>query len=98
MIGGEAVGRPRPRRLGVFGGTFDPPHIAHLVVAIDVRDALDLDEVLVVVAGEPWQKVDRREVSPACGPATSRSTAPVRPTPSTPWPSWLGSIPGPSCT
>jgi nicotinate-nucleotide adenylyltransferase len=65
MIGGEAVGRPRPRRLGVFGGTFDPPHIAHLVVAIDVRDALELDEVLVVVAGEPWQKVDRREVSPA---------------------------------
>jgi nicotinate-nucleotide adenylyltransferase len=65
MIDGDAAGRPRPRRLGVFGGTFDPPHIAHLVVAIDVRDALDLDEVLVVVAGEPWQKVDRREVSPA---------------------------------
>lgn len=54
----------RTRRLGVFGGTFDPPHIAHLVVAIDVRDALELDEVLVVVAGEPWQKVDHRRVSP----------------------------------
>jgi nicotinate-nucleotide adenylyltransferase len=35
------------------------------VVAIDVRDDLGLDEVLVVVAGEPWQKVDRRHVSPA---------------------------------
>ncbi len=41
----------------MFGGTFDPPHIAHLVMAIDVREALDLDVVLMMVAGEPWQKL-----------------------------------------
>jgi nicotinate-nucleotide adenylyltransferase len=51
--------------VGVFGGTFDPPHIGHLVTAIDVRDALDLDEVLMVVANIPWQKAGSRPISPA---------------------------------
>jgi nicotinate-nucleotide adenylyltransferase len=53
------------RRLGVFGGTFDPPHVGHLAVAVNARHALDLDEVLLVVAGEPWQKVGERSISPA---------------------------------
>jgi nicotinate-nucleotide adenylyltransferase len=53
------------RRIGVFGGTFDPPHIGHLVAAIDAQRALDLDVVLLVVANVPWQKVGSREVSPA---------------------------------
>ena len=53
------------RRVGIFGGTFDPPHNGHLVVAANVRDALELDVVLLVVANEPWQKVDARPVSPA---------------------------------
>jgi nicotinate-nucleotide adenylyltransferase len=53
------------RRIGIFGGTFDPPHIGHLVAALDARRALDLDVVLLVVAGEPWQKVGERQVSPA---------------------------------
>jgi nicotinate-nucleotide adenylyltransferase len=52
-------------RLGVFGGTFDPPHIGHLVAATEVRHALDLDRVLLVVANEPWQKTGTREISPA---------------------------------
>jgi len=43
-------------RLGVLGGTFDPVHHAHVVVASDVRDALALDELLLVPAGDPWQK------------------------------------------
>src|SRR5262245_57278770 len=43
-------------RLGVLGGTFDPVHVAHLVVAADTRAALALDRVLLVVAGDPWQK------------------------------------------
>ena len=34
---------PPTRRIGVFGGTFDPPHIGHLITAIDVRAALDPD-------------------------------------------------------
>lgn len=49
----------------MFGGTFDPPHIGHLVAAIDARQALDLDVVLLVVANAPWQKVGSRAVSTA---------------------------------
>jgi nicotinate-nucleotide adenylyltransferase len=56
---------PSRRRIGVLGGTFDPPHIGHLVTAIDVRHLLSLDVVLLVVANEPWQKVGVRDVSPA---------------------------------
>ncbi len=40
-------------RLGVFGGTFDPIHLAHLRVAEDVAEALALDRVLFVPAGRP---------------------------------------------
>ena len=52
-------------RIGVFGGTFDPVHTGHLVAATWAREELDLDRVLFVVAGEPWQKVGRRVVTPA---------------------------------
>jgi nicotinate-nucleotide adenylyltransferase len=52
-------------RLGVFGGTFDPPHVGHLVVAVNVRHALGLDRVLLVVANDPWQKTSGRDVSAA---------------------------------
>ncbi len=52
-------------RLGIFGGTFDPPHIGHLVAAVNVRHELDLDRVLLVVNNVPWQKVGSREISPA---------------------------------
>lgn len=51
--------------MGLFGGTFDPPHLAHLVVAAEVRHALGLDEVVLVVANDPWQKSGARRVSPA---------------------------------
>jgi nicotinate-nucleotide adenylyltransferase len=47
-------------RLGVFGGTFDPIHVGHLVAAVNARHALDLDRVLFVVANQPWQKSGRR--------------------------------------
>ncbi len=53
------------RRVGVFGGTFDPPHIGHLVTALNVRHALALDEVLLVVANRPWQKEGTRVLSAA---------------------------------
>lgn len=52
-------------RLGVFGGTFDPVHVGHLVAAINARHACRLDEVLLVVAGEPWQKSGSRAITPA---------------------------------
>lgn len=53
------------KRIGLFGGTFDPLHIGHLVAATWAREACDLDEVLVMVANEPWQKTGEREISPA---------------------------------
>ncbi|MCU0311164.1 MAG: nicotinate-nucleotide adenylyltransferase [Acidimicrobiales bacterium] len=52
-------------RVGILGGTFDPPHIGHLATAVEVRDVLHLDEVRLVVANEPWQKVGSRPVTPA---------------------------------
>lgn len=51
-------------KLGVMGGTFDPIHNGHLVAASEVADLFDLDEVIFVPTGEPWQKEGRR-VSPA---------------------------------
>jgi nicotinate-nucleotide adenylyltransferase len=56
---------PKTERIGVFGGTFDPPHNGHLAAAVNVRHALQLDRVLLVVAGVPWQKVGERAISPA---------------------------------
>lgn len=44
------------RKVGIFGGTFDPPHRAHLATARCAMRWLELDEVLFVVAGDPWQK------------------------------------------
>ena len=52
-------------RIGIFGGTFDPIHVGHLVAAVNARHALQLDTVLMVVANEPWQKVGERAVTPA---------------------------------
>ena len=51
-------------RLGVMGGTFDPIHHGHLVAASEVQTLFDLDEVVFVPTGEPWQK-DHLTVSPA---------------------------------
>lgn len=53
------------RRIGVFGGTFDPPHVGHLVAAVDARQVLDLDVVLLMVANVPWQKAASRNISGA---------------------------------
>jgi nicotinate-nucleotide adenylyltransferase len=54
----------RRRRIGVMGGTFDPVHHGHLVAASEVQSWFDLDEVVFVPTGEPWQK-QSREVSAA---------------------------------
>lgn len=53
------------RRLGLFGGTFDPPHVGHLVTAVNVRHALALDAVVLMVANDPWQKTGERQITPA---------------------------------
>ncbi|MGO1539044.1 MAG: nicotinate-nucleotide adenylyltransferase [Leucobacter sp.] len=44
------------RRVGVMGGTFDPIHHGHLVAASEVARSFDLDEVVFVPTGHPWQK------------------------------------------
>jgi nicotinate-nucleotide adenylyltransferase len=45
-------------RVGVFGGTFDPPHLGHLVAAEEVRVQLALERVVFVPAGTPPHKLD----------------------------------------
>jgi nicotinate-nucleotide adenylyltransferase len=42
--------------IGILGGTFDPPHIAHLAMAQAAYDQLELDEIVFMPAGDPWQK------------------------------------------
>lgn len=46
-------GSGRGERLGVLGGTFDPPHVGHAIVARDVVEGLELDRLLVVPAPDP---------------------------------------------
>ena len=43
--------------IGVLGGTFDPIHLGHLVVAEEVKARLGLAEILFVPAGQPWLKM-----------------------------------------
>jgi nicotinate-nucleotide adenylyltransferase len=52
-----------PRRIGLFGGTFDPPHNAHVALATLALHELALDELRWIPAGQPWQK--ERIITPA---------------------------------
>jgi nicotinate-nucleotide adenylyltransferase len=55
---------PEDRRVGILGGTFDPIHYGHLVIAEQVREALQLDRVLFIPATLPPHKLDE-EIAPA---------------------------------
>jgi nicotinate-nucleotide adenylyltransferase len=44
------------KRLGIFGGTFDPPHVGHLILAAEARDQLDLDCTIWVLTPDPPHK------------------------------------------
>ncbi|MES2952589.1 MAG: nicotinate (nicotinamide) nucleotide adenylyltransferase [Pseudomonadota bacterium] len=52
-----------PRRIGVFGGAFDPPHIAHVALAQTAIEQLRLDVLFVIPTGEAWHK--SRGLTPA---------------------------------
>ncbi len=54
----------QPRAWGILGGTFDPPHWAHLAIADHAREALDLEGVIFVPAGIPPHKRDRVSTPP----------------------------------
>ncbi len=49
----------------MFGGTFDPPHVGHLVTAVNVGHELQLDRIILMVNNVPWQKVGSRTITPA---------------------------------
>jgi nicotinate-nucleotide adenylyltransferase len=53
------------KRIGILGGTFDPPHVGHVVAAAAALWELDLDQVLLMTANIPWQKVGTRPVTSA---------------------------------
>lgn len=53
----------RPFRLGVMGGTFDPPHLGHLAAASEAHFRLELSAVVFVPAGSPWQKDARPPIA-----------------------------------
>ena len=45
-----------PKKIGILGGTFDPPHLGHLKLATYFAKVLHLDALLLIPSGEPWQK------------------------------------------
>ena len=52
------------KRVGIFGGTFDPIHMGHLIVAETIMDEFHLDKVVFIPAAVPPHKLDR-QISPA---------------------------------
>lgn len=54
------MGATRRLRIGLLGGSFDPPHLAHLALGRVAQATLDLDELRWLPAGAPWQKAGRQ--------------------------------------
>jgi nicotinate-nucleotide adenylyltransferase len=64
-LGPGSPAATRAQRVGVFGGTFDPPHVGHEAASRAVIEALRLDQLLLMVANDPWQKSPSRPITPA---------------------------------
>ena len=60
----EADKGDRPRRVGVFGGTFDPPHIGHVTIARELVKTEELDEVVWMPTRKPPHKSGQRTAPP----------------------------------
>ena len=52
----SAIDLASPKKIGILGGTFDPPHLGHLKLATHFSQLLRLDQLLLIPSGEPWQK------------------------------------------
>lgn len=61
----DTAGPAGPARVGIFGGSFDPPHVGHLLAASDASDALGLDRLLFVPAAAQPLKHGTRGAAPA---------------------------------
>jgi nicotinate-nucleotide adenylyltransferase len=61
---GKIEVQKQPKRIGIFGGTFDPPHLGHLILAAEAQYSLGLDQLLFVLTPDPPHKLDRR-ITPA---------------------------------
>jgi nicotinate-nucleotide adenylyltransferase len=64
-IGDSDVSATRPARVGILGGTFNPPHLAHLVCAQEAFQQLELDRVLLIPTLTPPHKVLHDDPGPA---------------------------------
>lgn len=58
----EVYGALPKRKVGILGGTFNPPHLGHLVIAEQVKDQLDLEEILFIPSAEPPHKKEKRQL------------------------------------
>lgn len=76
---GRVADEARRRRVGIFGGTFDPPHDGHVSVARDVADALGLDEVLWIPVGSPPHKTGVALTPPSLRLQMTRAAAATDP-------------------
>ena len=56
--------QPNSTKIGLLGGTFDPIHMGHLLIAEDARQGLGLDTIVFIPTGRPWLKADQKVTEP----------------------------------